>query len=296
MKTIILVPLCAVLLFSTLSCKQVEDPGSAQTYYRLGVSFSKLGDFDQPMEYYENNVEKSPKSSQDYYELGVAYENAAEFDKAIASFQKAISLNPEFADAYHDLGDLYGIKGDYGKEAELLKRVRELNPSDSGVYYFSRISHGRRKIYAQARMYLCQAIKLKPDHIEAYYALAELYAKLSKIHSEEIYRDEELRCWEKIVKLKPEEPKNWLRLGTIFLLKTRYSEALRCFAEAIKHGSKDLSEIYANSGFIYMEKKEYAKALVYFEKVISIEPGNKDISAQVEKAHFFLNKEPNLIN
>ncbi|MFA5857196.1 MAG: glycosyltransferase [Candidatus Pacearchaeota archaeon] len=86
--------------------------------------------------------------------------------------------------------------------------------------------------------------------------------------------DEAIKYMVMAIKLK-EEPKYLATLGSLYLIKKRYSEAERILKKAVEKDPKNAS-IHGNLGIIYSEREEFIKAIKKFEKAITLNPKSAD--------------------
>lgn len=147
----------------------------------IGVFYSKLGDFDQQMTYYQKTFRQvldfhgrySERGADAFFNLGVAYGRRGQWNRAIAYFDTSLSISqqvdyPEgIASTYLNLSYAYQVKEDYMRAIDyqrrslkmtsrIEERARGLN--NLGVLYSDL---GRPE---EALGYLHQALELRVKH------------------------------------------------------------------------------------------------------------------------------------
>lgn len=180
-------------------------------------------------------------------------------DKAIAEWEKLVKEAPD-GNAYNTIGDLYLKKGDkknsidsYHKAANffrhegftlkalaLYKKVLNINPADAdALYCLGELSEEKG---------------LATDAIKYYLATADSLSKEGK-------RDRLLDIYQKILSLSPSNIPLRIKVAETFL----------------KEGLKtDAAQEYVHVARVYEEKNDMGKAREYYQKVLDLQPLNKD--------------------
>jgi tetratricopeptide (TPR) repeat protein len=191
-----------------------------------------------------------------------------QIDKAISELEKLIKEAPE-GNTHNTIGDLYLKKGDknnavesYHKAANffrhegfslkalaLYKKILNINPTDAGALY----SLGE----------LSEEKGIVTDAIKYYLATADSYIKEGK-------KDKVLEIYQKILSLSPSNIPLRTKVAEIFL----------------KEGLKtDASKEYIHIAGIYEDKGDFANSKQYYQKVLDLQPLNKD--AVLGLSHLF---------
>ena len=191
-----------------------------------------------------------------------------QIDKAIGEWEKLVSEYPD-GNNFNFIGDLYLKKGDkksaiesYQKAANifrqegfslkalaLFKKVLNIAPADAAALY--------------ALGELSEEKDLITDAIRYYLATADSLTKDGK-------KDELLDVYEKILALSPSN----------IPLRTKVAEIL--FKEGLKSGA---AKEFLNIAGIYDDKGDIQKAKEYCQKVIDIQPLNKDAVIRLSSLH-----------
>ena len=112
-----------------------------------------------------------------------------------------------------------------------------------------------------------KAIELKPDYVEAYFKLGQVYIYPLKQY------DEAIRWYKKIIELKPDCVRAYLKLGNVYAgLLEQKDKALEYYDKALEL-NPDYAFAFYRLGIAYANKYEqYEKAIKCFEKAIELEP------------------------
>ena len=128
------------------------------TYYNMNI-FYKAEETLQKTKKYKTEVNT-------YYNLGLLYSKTGQYEKAEEEFKQAVYLNPEFVKGYHYLGLLYFQKGDFDKAIgqwnEILKIEANL-PNKYIVLNNLGIAYNKKEMPDKALEYFVQALPLVPE-------------------------------------------------------------------------------------------------------------------------------------
>ncbi len=137
----------------------------AELYYRYRNSTSTI----QPL---ERVIELDPKHDEAWYRLGMAWGDLHQFDRALAALEKAVALNDRKAMYLRDLGQVQQQFGRVDDARRSLNRSRDLDPRDPGTLVLLASLEigqgGDAERLATAETLLQQAIALDPRYAAAY--------------------------------------------------------------------------------------------------------------------------------
>jgi len=142
-----------------------KDPQDAQARLYLGITYGKMGDYEQAFKEFDWLKTVRPDfsiSAQQYNEIGMFYYLKERRQEAIYEFKKAVELDPRFVDAYFNLGTAYSSLDNF---------------------------QGAVAAYAAA-------VKIDPKHAYSHWNLAVVLEKLGNTQ-------EAINHWEQYIKLTP---------------------------------------------------------------------------------------------
>ena len=232
----------------------------ADGYERLGDSFLKKGDLDFAFVQYNKALNLDPKSIRIRYKMGGLFLTKGLAEDAQAGFLSIIQEQPDYAPAYDGLGRVYFVKGDLEKAEENFNQALRLNPQLWQSHNYLGIIKDKQKLYGQAIARYTEAIALRPDlgllynNLGMSYYLKGDYDKAIKAFNEGLSKDET-------------DPRINNNLAQALIKVKRYDEALDIFKLTEKE-----SVAYFRMGNIYLEGKEYQKAVEAFDKAVELNP------------------------
>lgn len=193
-----------------LFCRAIElNPDNAETYFNLGAVQIKLSRLDEAANLFCQAIALNPRYMEAYFNLGVIQAELKHLDKAVEAFTRAIELNPLYHEAYNNLGAVLRLTDRLSEAEAMLRRAIELRPNYAKAYNNlglvlmdnNRLKEAevclRQSIVlngndpetynnlalvlkdsdrlGDAETCLQQAIELRPDFVEAEFALGFLY-------------------------------------------------------------------------------------------------------------------------
>lgn len=114
-----------------------EFPSFSLAYYKRGVAYRELGNYDPSMRDFTKSIELYPKFFNSYVYRGLLYEQLNNNNAAITEYTRAIQIvgeNNELADlSYSSRGRVYENQNNYSKAAADYRKALQLNPDNSSA-------------------------------------------------------------------------------------------------------------------------------------------------------------------
>lgn len=157
---------------------------SASIYFRLGLSFSGVRDFDRAIEALDKV--KAAYGHHDYYHfhLGVCHFEKGDYRAALEAFSRAALLDPQPDDLVRILiymGACHNDLGEYEEARIPLERAKTLVPDVKEVYNALGFSYFKLKDYDQAIENLSRAVEIDPHSAIDYASLGANYREKGDI-------------------------------------------------------------------------------------------------------------------
>jgi len=278
----------------------------AQTDIRQQVM--ELLDWQLPQQLAEQFAAQKPAFDGAYkhYLEGQGYlyrfDQAGNTDRAIESFNKAIEIDPNYADAYVGLAESQLRQYVDTKDGVWLERMETtcdklvlISPNHIKMDYLNGELFRQRGKYGKAIVYFEKSIMNKPNFLQAYIALSNVYISLKAFNkSEEVLKQ--------AYQLFPNNNLLINSLGIHFFRQSNYEEASRYFSilatqapnnhwaytnisaslylsgdinGAIIAAEKSLvlhpsADGYSNLGTFYFIQRRYAESVAAYEKMIEL--------------------------
>lgn len=200
----------------------------------------------------------SDEESFELFDKGNLLIKEEKYDEALALFEEFLTKYPEVYQVHLNIGTCYLKKGEMVKAEEEFKLVLDKTLENHGDY----------KNDPQASL-------------RAFTGLGEIYLRKEDFESSQKYFTQALE-------ISPEDEVAAYNVGEVFFSNQRIDDAIRYFELAIQI-KKDWSKPYMKLGYAYLNKGDFNKALVSFNKFVEIDPENpqvptvKNIIVTIEK-------------
>lgn len=269
-----------------------------------------LKDFSKALEIYPNFYPA-------YIKRAEAYSLSGDDKKAFADYAKAIEINKDNVEAYLCRSKLYQ------KNNELKQALNDLNiatklSSQSAEVFFQRAQvYEKQKKDKEAITDFSTAIRLKPEYAEAYYQRGKQYIKLNeysaavkdfdkaielKILNKDIFTRKALAAFKSgnwieaidaynvlVNTYEVNEPDLFYNRGICYSNTGKPDEALKNLIKATQLNPKNDSA-YVRIADLHAGQNNLKNAQIYYNKAISVNPGNNKAYAGRAKIFFILQK------
>ena len=267
-------------------------------------------------------VELAPDHAPAYIRLGLLYNFTRLHKEAMESFKKALELNPRQTDALALMVDVYIRDKKYDKALQLCRKQREKigeqPPHLALIEYLQGNVFLAKRDLKKAQQHFEEAIKIDPNILAPYVALARIYMQTEKT-------DEAVVQYETVLRKNPKFLGGYMALGTIYeqrgdkeKAEANYRKALEIksdFAPAANNLAWSLAETGNNIdealglaqiakeqmpespavmdtlGWIYYLKGSYLSAIAELQDSVARDPDNPVINYHAGLA-YYKNKQP----
>ena len=165
---------------------------------------------------------------------------------------------------YNNLGVTYTKLERYEDAVKACEEAIRLNPNHAEAYCNLGLAYAEMERYEDAIKAYKKAIKLNPNFAGAHCDLGATYAELKR-HKNAI------RAYKKAIKLNPNYAEAYYNLGLTYAEMKKYEDAIDTYKEAIKL-DPNYAEAYCNLGLTYAELERCEDAITAYEKAIKLNP------------------------
>ncbi|WP_237395724.1 tetratricopeptide repeat protein [Okeania sp. KiyG1] len=109
-----------------------------------------------------------------------------------------------------------------------------------------------------------KVLTIKPDYVEAYKKLAEVYLLQGNF-------DAAISTCKEAVKIQPDFASAYLTLGNIFQSQNLFEQAINTYERALNI-QPDFAQVYANLGSVYYKQRQFNLAIFNYQKALEINP------------------------
>lgn len=162
-------------------------PEHSDSWLKLGISRSALGDWDGAIEAYGRLVEIDPEHAKAHYNLGNVHFRRGDLENAVVEYGKALELEPDYMLAAFNSGWMLRQLGRADEAERSFRRCLELPAADpratrtrvACVFGLGSIRHRAGDYEASAQM-MEQVLRVQRGHPEARYYLGMAYRQLGR--------------------------------------------------------------------------------------------------------------------
>lgn len=236
------------IYFLQLTLKLDPDLGLAR--FLLGELIEKQARYDEAIEYFSKESEKSDIYYISQLRIGlIYYDKLKQYDKAEKVFKNLASLRDDTALPWRYLADMYQANKQYDKAIEVLtEALKVIHYTDGSrwyYFYFRGVAYERSGNWPAAEADLKKALELYHNHPEILNYLAY----------------------------------SWLERGE------HLEEAMKMLTKAVELAPAD-GAISDSFGWAYYMQKNYEKAVEYLELALKLTPGSGVISDHLGDAYW----------
>lgn len=276
----------------------LDDPYDGQAYFYSGLTYFSANQPDKAKRRYEQAIAMNPEDGHAIYMMGMIYSDRENFEQAETHLLKAAELLPSNASVCRNIGVLYRKYGQFGKADQYYQKAISLDPGDYLNYFNRSLLFRNTGRFEEAIAILEEARRIAPNEGRIGNQMASIYLKMGKVAEAE-------RAYLQSIQLEPGNAEYIYNYGTLLKDNALYHKAIMCFRAAIErqpqiamaysslgfllyyqgNGVEDKEEaekLYLRSvaidpqhstchnhlGVVYLNRKEYGKALEYFHKCI----------------------------
>jgi len=140
---------------------------------RIGVSYTRLGEFETAVAYLEDAV-KDTGSDDTLYELAITYMQLEESAKAITLLQQLQAVNPDYMAVYYPLAKMLHDEGRHQEARDVLQQGLAASPFTVPLYHLASTNAYSLGMVELAEDYLHQALEMEEDKDHTLLKLSEL--------------------------------------------------------------------------------------------------------------------------
>lgn len=287
------------------------DPDFVDAHHSLGHSFFNLEKYDKAVDNFKRCTELDNNVKAFYYDWGNALIEIKHYEDAIKKFKRCIELDINDLDIYNNISwNIYSLNAiayilnfqgmyedarNYWKAAiKIYMQERQKAKDSRDIDFFS--DYGdilccRLGFLDQAKIIYEEGYELDSENINILADLIHLYAKIyekdkfdTKYYWDSI---EKYKIAKEILNLKLEDKKEQLSkyeiveifhiLGYLSLEVEEYEDAEKALLRAFDMDETKSVEICIDLGILFLNKKDFKKAIEYFKKALRKDPDDLTI-------------------
>ena len=255
-----------------------QEKGMFKSYLSLANAFYNLKRYKEAVNNVDKALELNSQSSYIFYMKAKIYYAMGKYDNAEKEIDTAVVLDMKNFDNYTMYARILSKKGDFKGAIEKIEAAEKIDSDNQELMLMKGIVYKNIDDYRNALKYF-RKVKSRRLRKEAYLEIGESYLQLNRHKEALAYFKRAQRSGNKLASQ---------HLARIYYEAGNLNKAVKFYKKALAADSTD-SVALRQLGYIYKERKNWAKSLSYFKRYLKYvnDPYEKKM---IEDEIFFLRK------
>jgi tetratricopeptide (TPR) repeat protein len=252
-------------------------PGANEPYLLLGRHYLEAQRFDEATRVLHDSLERIGDRPDTLVTLGETYRRLGESEKARELFQQAIALDDMDGELWYRVGLTH--RGDDPAAQSAFQRSLQLDANHTGSLSELGLILWRSGHADEGEASVRRAIEVDHDNVWAHVHLGTIVLTKDPVTAEREFRIA-LGIWDDV-------PLFHTDLGDALVLQDRWDEAEAAYKDAL---ALDVNNYLSNLSYgrFLNVRQEFARAIVYLERALRADPGNRRAVRALEEARAHL--------
>jgi tetratricopeptide (TPR) repeat protein len=242
-------------IFTSLGQRSRTDKNLLQHVLQFYLDQQK---YDEALIILNQMLSGAQNSSEIHYIIGIAHDGKKEYEAAIRHLKRVDPDSRFFQNAVTHIAFLYQEAGKTDEAIAYLEEVISQQPRHVEPRLYLGALYEESEMLEDAEAVLKEGIGIEPDNPKLFFRLGVVYDKRGK-------KTESIAMMKEAIRLDPKDPNALNYLGYTYAeMGKDLDEAERLIREALKYKPDD-GYIIDSLGWVYYQKGDYEKALVYLK-------------------------------
>ncbi|MFV0289752.1 MAG: tetratricopeptide repeat protein [Mangrovibacterium sp.] len=232
-----------------------NDTQNISLLYELGYCYSRIGNNEEGIRYYELFLSDDPFNAAVWYNLGINYNLIEEFQKAIDAYDYALALQEDLDQALFNKGNVQANTGRYEDAIASYVEYLLMNPESEDAHIYLADCYLSTNDFHMASVHYNAAFNLNNDNVEALHSIVIALMSDDRIEAA-------LKVINEVLALEQNNPIYLTTLGNINFELNKLKEAKDAYEKAIA--------IDANCNIAWGALAELSAVQISFEDAVDI--------------------------
>jgi tetratricopeptide (TPR) repeat protein len=267
--------------------KLIELDPAARSYAFLGLSYRRLGRFDEARKYFEEGLKHDPHDAVCLFNLGYMQERQGNEAAADALFQQTLHYKPDFPDALLELANLRIANRKFAEAADLLRKYVKLSQNPSTGYYklamVERSLHQNEAADRDLRVFqtLAKDAPTGPYPYQHLFDYLDNRSELGPLARTEL----DLTELNQQIQKHPDQPQDLYLLAEAYLKLGKIDDARKAITQLDQLSADDF-RTQTGVGVLLARFHMYDGAILHFQTALHANPDSNDIKFNLADAYF----------
>lgn len=261
------------------------NPKNEEFYFRLGLSYNNIGEFDKSINSYNKYLDINPFSENVWFNLGIVLNSAEKYKESIEAYDYAISLDATHYDALFNKANALANHEKYNEAIEVYNTyLRAFKNNPTAKYYIGEC-YIQLKDFEKALEHFDSILIDNKNFAEAFYGKAMVYEEMNK-------PDEAIKNYKKALVIDEDNTDAWFSIGNLYIKLKKFSNAVEAFDKALSINKFDI-EAWLLNAEAYDKLEDISKSIDLLLEATEYLPDNSDIIYALS-AYYFKSDNNNL--
>lgn len=191
------------------------------------LTWQRNARWNDPVAFYENNLQHAPRSERVYLGLGNALMNSGRVIDARRAYLSGLKINPEYTLLYLALAKSFSRSNENHKAVDLLLKAIAIEPGNDNLYVNLGGTYILLEQFDRAIEVLKKALSLAPQNPNIYMNLGVAYEQTGSI-------EDALGYFKRAIELDGNNPQRYFLLGIALSRCGEFKKALQAYMQAIQ--------------------------------------------------------------
>lgn len=237
-----------------------------QAYFARGNIYLDKKDYETAILNFKKAVQINSKYKEALTNLGNCYEKTKKFELALNQYEIILKIEKNNVGALINKGNIHIALKNYNEANKIYDALLEIDENNEDAYFNKGICYFEIKNYVESLKFINRCIELNKHHIDALNTKGQIYKNLGQYENSEI-------MFKQCIEINSKFISAYINLAGLYIENKKEKQALDIIDIGILQNPNS-AQIYASQGAIYLKINLLKEAQDSFEKAYQMESLN----------------------